>query len=413
MAGVRLRGTALVVAMCVGQVANLLSHVVVPGVMAQYLIPLWNLSAAEAGVMASAYSVGYMLAVPLLMTLTDRYDARLILLGGSALMGAATIAFGVLASGLISATLLWALAGIGCAGAYMPGLRALTDRLEPGDNSRSITLYTACFSLGVGLSFLAAQVLAGAFGWRMAFVLTGAAPAIMIAVCFMLEPVRPPAGKQKLLDFRPVVANRTALGYIIGYGIHCFELYGFRTWIVAFWSYIVARSDGRALLDPIAVSVIITLIAVPASILGNEGALRFGRHRSIAAVMSASAFIALAIAACIVVTAPFALLVLLIAYAFTLPGDSGALTSGMALSAHPAERGATMALHSMAGFGMAALGGTAVGLVIDLFGGPGSDGGWVAAFIVMGTGIATGPLALAWSRRGAATEASQPPATTG
>ena len=70
------------------------------------------------------------------------------------------MAFGLFADGLTSAILLWALAGIGFAGAYMPGLRALTDRLGPGDISRSVTMYTATFSLGVGLSFLASQLTA-------------------------------------------------------------------------------------------------------------------------------------------------------------------------------------------------------------------------------------------------------------
>ena len=45
----------------------------------------------------------------------------------------------------------------------------------------------------------------------------------------------------------------------------------------------------------------------------------------------------------------------------TIPADSGALTSGMAASAVPANRGATMALHSTVGFGLSALGGWAGG----------------------------------------------------
>jgi MFS family permease len=106
------------------------------------------------GVMASALAFGYMLAVPVLTTLTDRIDARLVLAAGSAVSGFATIGFGVFAEGLVSATLIWGIAGIGFAGAYMPGLKALTDRLPPGDTSRSVTLYTASFSVGVGLSFL-------------------------------------------------------------------------------------------------------------------------------------------------------------------------------------------------------------------------------------------------------------------
>jgi MFS family permease len=149
----RLTGRALVFAMCLGQVGNLLPNVAVPAVMAQYLMPQWGLSGADAGLMAGACAFGYMLAVPVLVTLTDRVDARSILLIGSTASGAATIAFGRLATGLWSATALWGLAGIGFAGAYMPGLKALADRLPPGEKSRSVTLYTASFSVGVGLSF--------------------------------------------------------------------------------------------------------------------------------------------------------------------------------------------------------------------------------------------------------------------
>ena len=115
-----LTARALVAAMCLGQVGNLLPHVVVPAIMAQHLMPLWHLSAAQAGLMASAYAFGYMLAVPVLTTLTDRIDARRVLMVGSAASGIATALFGLIADGLWSATLIWGLAGISFAGAYMP-----------------------------------------------------------------------------------------------------------------------------------------------------------------------------------------------------------------------------------------------------------------------------------------------------
>ena len=73
-----LRGKGLLAARCVGQLANLLSHVAVP-IVTKYLVPLWGLSASGAGIMASAYSLGYVLAVPALVTLTDRIDARIVL----------------------------------------------------------------------------------------------------------------------------------------------------------------------------------------------------------------------------------------------------------------------------------------------------------------------------------------------
>ena len=393
-----LTGRALVAAMCLGQVGNLLPHVVVPAIMAQHLMPLWGLSAAQAGLMASAYTFGYMVAVPLLTTLTDRIDARHILAAGSALSGLATVMFGLIADDLWSATLIWGIAGIGFAGAYMPGLKALADRLPAGDVSRSITLYTGSFSIGVGLSFLVAQLVADNYGWRAAFYVTGAGPLIMLAVCLRLAPHKPPPAHGHMLDLRPVLRNRAALGYILGYGAHSFELYGMRTWIVAFWSFVVVQSEGAVPFDPVAVSVIVTLLSLPASVMGNEAALRYGRHRAITAVMIASGAVALAIG--LSVGAPsLLLLALVLIYGLTVSADSGALTSGTTASAAPMHRGATLALHSTVGFGLAALGGWGAGVALDAAGGPAQASGWLALFALLAAGILLGPVALWWSQR--------------
>lgn len=395
----QLRGRTLVTAMCVAQVCNLLPHVVVPAIMAQHLIPLWQLSATQAGLMASAYAFGYMLSVPVLTALTDRIDARGILLGGSLVSGLATIAFGLFADGLLSASLIWGVAGAGFGGAYMPGLKALTDRLPAGDTSRAVTLYTASFSVGVGLSFLVSQLVADGFGWRAAFFVTGFAPIAMVVTSLMLAPFKPQPSPGHPLDFRPVFRNRPALGYILGYGAHCFELYGMRTWIVAFWTFVVATNPESALLGPIAVSVLVTVLSLPASVLGNEAALRFGRHRAITIIMLLSAAVGVAIGLSAGLS-PLILLPLIFIYAFTVPGDSGSLTAGMSASANPAQRGATMALHSTVGFGLSGLGAWGTGVALDAAGGPASATGWLAAFSLLAVGILLGPLALWWSRRG-------------
>lgn len=389
---------ALVALMSAAQLGSLLPHVTLPAVMPTHLIPEWGLSYSEGGLMAASYAAGYMFAVPVLTTLTDRYDARRILLFGSLMSGLCTLLFGFFAQGLATAVVFWGLAGIGFAGAYMPGLKALTDRLGPGDNSRSVTLYTASFSVGVGLSYLVSQVVADHWGWRTAFLVTGCGPAVMALVALSLKPVPPPPRHGALLDFRPVLRNREALGYIFGYGAHCFELYGMRTWIVAFWGFVAASAGGAAPLGAVAVSVVVTVLSLPASILGNEAALRYGRHRAISLVMFSSALVALLIGASAGVS-PWLTLLLLLCYAFTVPADSGALTSGMSAAAEPRYRGATLALHSTVGFGLSAFGGWAVGAAIDAAGGAASASGWLAAFAVMGAGILFGPLALWWSRR--------------
>src|SRR5262249_16035079 len=144
-------------------------------------------------------------------------------------------------------------------------------------------------------SFLVAQLVADQFGWRAAFYVSGAGPLIMILVCLRLAPCQPPATQGHLLDFKPVLHNRTALGYILGYGAHCFELYGMPTLIVAVRTVVVAQSNGAAPIGAVAVSVLFTVLSLPASVLGNEAALRFGRHRAITVVMMVSGAVALAI----------------------------------------------------------------------------------------------------------------------
>jgi predicted MFS family arabinose efflux permease len=394
---ITLEGRSVIIAMCVGQLGSLLPHVVVPSILAGFLIPEWHLTGAQAGLLAGSGAAGYMLTVPVLATLTDRIDARKILIAGSAVSSLGTLLFGLFASGLWSGAFFNAIAGIGFAGAYMPGLKALTDRLAPGDSSRAITLYTSSFSFGVGLSFLVSQLVAEGWGWRAAFFVTAAGPLVMLTTCWLLRPVAPKPATGRLLDFAPVFQNRKAMGFILGYGAHCFELYGIRTWIVAFWTFVSMRHSDVPLLTPIVVSVVFSLLAMPASILGNEFALRFGSHRAITAVMLSSAAVALMIGVFADQT-PWLLLPLILAYAITVPADSGALTSGMSMAADPSFRGATMAMHSTVGFSLSALGAWAIGVALDATGGPLNASAWTAAFAVLAAGILLGPLALYWSR---------------
>lgn len=398
VSSISLEGRSIIAAMCLGQLGSLLPHVVVPSILAAFLIPEWHLSGAQAGLLAGSGAAGYMLAVPVLATLTDRIDARKILIAGSALSALGTVLFGLFAQGLWSGALFNAMAGVGFAGAYMPGLKALTDRLAPGESSRAITLYTSSFSFGVGLSFLVSQLVAETWGWRAAFLVTALGPLVMLTVCLLLRPVDPKPAQGRLLDFAPVFRNTDAMGYVLGYGAHCFELYGIRTWIVAFWTFVTVRNSGSSILTPIVVSVLFSVLAMPASILGNEFALRFGRHRAITIVMFASALAALLLGI-FADKSPAFLLPLIIVYAITVPADSGALTSGMTMAANPRYRGATMAMHSTVGFSLSALGAWLVGVALDAAGGPLSPPAWTAAFCVLAAGILLGPVALYWSRQ--------------
>jgi MFS family permease len=65
-------------------------------------------------------------------------------------------------------------------------------------------------------------------------------------------------------------------------------------------------------------------------------------------------------------------------------GDSAALTSGVVATAHPDERGQTMAIYSFLGFSSAFLAPLVFGVVLDLGGGNRSLTAWGLAFASIG-----------------------------
>ena len=356
------------------------------------LIATWSLIPAQAGLLGGTFYFGYTLAVPVLVSLTDRVDPRLIFFFGCALGVVADVGFARGAVGLLSACAVWAVAGVSLAAVYMPGLRILTARVAPAVRLRAVPYYTAAFGLGVSLSFFVAGSTAQLFGWRAAFA-TGALGCAAAAVCCVLatlgtrahEDARAGSGR---FDVRRVVRNRAALRFILAYGGHCWELFAMRAWIVAFLLFAWNRTVGG---DPhgtlTAWSTVAALVGVPSSIVGAELALRFVRRRLIAGVGLAS--VALALVTAWLGSLSFGLAVAaLILYNAAVLGDSGALTAGVVDAAERELAGATLALHSLVGFLGGALGPVAVGIVLGVAGGPAAPLAWLAAFAVMGFGSA-------------------------
>lgn len=359
---------------------------------------LWGLTNTEAGFLAAATSIGYMLTVPFLVSLTDRIDARLIF-GWSGLIAAvAAIGFGLWADGLWSGLFWRTVGGGGLAASYMPGLRALTDRIEDGEPSRAIATYTASYSIGVGLSYLYAGIAGDYFGWRTMSVLGAVGPLVPVFMSFfLLEPKPPPIIDRRpsfLPDFRPVLRNRAAIGYILSYAAHSYELAAARVWTVAFLTFVLSHHpDAPAFLSPAALTTILTMIGLPASIMGNEYAIRFGRRRSLTFIMVLSAIVAAIIGT--VSTGPLWLpLLLLLIYAVTLTADSGALTAGTIAVAAADAKGTTMALHSLIGFAISSMAPLVFGLMLDLGGGRMDSIAWTIAFTLNGAVALLGPLAL-------------------
>jgi MFS family permease len=198
--------------------------------------------------------------------------------------------------------------------------------------------------------------------------------------------------KSNPFDFAAVFQNRAAMGYVLGYAAHVWELFGARSWMVAFLGYAAALHAGAGP-APTTIATLGTLIAMATSIWGAHLAVRFERRRLCALAGLASAALALGIG--FTTGLPYLAVVgLMLLYNGLIQLDSAALTTGAVLAADPERRGATMAVHSLLGFGAGFVGPIVFGVILDLFGGVGGGLAWGLAFASLGVVAALGPVAL-------------------
>jgi len=362
---------------------------------------LWRLSNAQAGVIGGMFFAGYIATVSLWTALTDQVDARRIYAFGSLLACAGSAGFALFAQGFASAVLFQAVLGVGIAATYMPGLRLLSDHVSGASQSRYIAFYTSFFGIGTALSLAIAGFVAPAWGWRAAFGLSAVGPLIAgLLVILMIErsalpkaeKTFSPAALFPVAAWRRVMQDRASAGYTLGYFAHCLELFGSRAWMVAFLAYSASLHGGDTFPWPAAViAAAVNLLAVPASILGNEVALRIGRRRWIVAVMAASGSAGIVLG----LGAPWhwvLVLGMLVVYSMLVMAESGTLTAGLVAAAPAPLRGAAMGLYSLMGFGGGMLGPVVFGAALDAAGGAQSLGAWVLAYAAIGAGCLAAPV---------------------
>ncbi len=375
------------------------------------LLPLfveeWGLSKTEAGWINGVYFAGYLTAVPVLVSLTDRVSPRRIYVLCGLVSAVSSFGFALYTDGFWSAVAFRTLGGIGIAGTYMPGLKLLNDHLEHAspdrDHSRATAFYVSGFGLGMALSYFVADAVTGALDWRWAFAAAGVGPLFAVGLIKLALPARDPdmglAPATHYLDFRPVLRCRAAMGYVLAYAVHNFELFALRSWLVTFLVFAAASHPG---LTPPASAATITGVAILlgpiGSILGNELSRRIGRQKTVTLLMLTSTASAFAFG----FTADLDYRIVIAAsifYAVLVTADSASITAGVIAAAPVGYRGATMAVHSSIGFLGSFLGPVAFGMVLDLADPSGVGGAtmasWIWAFVMSGVVVALGPLALA------------------
>lgn len=364
----------------------------------------WDMSAAAAGSVASAFQVGYAVSLVAWNLLADRIGARPVFLWSSLAGAPAAMAFALFANGPLSAALLYGLTALMIGGNYTPGLILIADRFPPGTRGRATGFFLAATSVGYAASLVLAGGVLARWGWRAALIAGSLGPVVAAVVAAWTvwgTPTRIHARAADAGFASEVLKNPGALLLMGAYTCHSWELLGMWAWTPAFLSAALMREGvelGRATGGGARITALFHLTGFLASLSAGWLSDRFGRTTVIIAMLAVST-------ACSfffgwLVAAPFwILLVVGLVYGFSAVGDSSVLSVGLTEVVAPHVLGSALALRSLLGFGAGAIAQSAFGLVLDATNTarPYTEWGW--AYSLLGVGGAAGLVTTVWLRR--------------
>ncbi|SCX38385.1 nitrate/nitrite transporter [Variovorax sp. EL159] len=368
-----------------------------------FMMADWQMSAAQAGSIQSAWHVGYMTSLFAVGLLADRYGPHRIFFGGSFVSAMAALAFALFAHDHRSAMLLYGLAGL-CAGAsYTPGLQLLARNAEPAVRGRAMGLFIGASSMGYAVSLAVVAAFSHAQHWRHGLLVAAAcsvAGALLTvqAMRRMRPPSRPTQAAREgtWSALAATVRDKPAMAGNWAYAFHCWELMALWAWLPA---YLVASSGGTAAWQGagIALAAFAHLVSVLGSIAGGAASDRLGRAR----VMMIATVTSLCMSFTFgwMWTWPLWLLAAAAAiYNLLAIADSSVYSTALADVVAPHRLGVAYSVRSVMGFGAGALSPWVFGLALD-WGqtrfGLGSTHSWAAAWSSVGLGALMGPWMIA------------------
>jgi MFS family permease len=363
----------------------------------------WQMSAAAAGSVASAFQIGYAISLVVFNLLADRVGARPVFLWSSLAGAPAAMAFAVLADGPLSAALLHGLTALVIGGNYTPGLILIAERFPTTTRGRATGFFLAATSIGYGASLVLTGVVLTSFGWRAALVAASLGPVVGAGVAAwtvwgMPTRIHPrKAGQGFSSEF---LRNPGALLLTAAYTFHSWELLGMWAWTPAFLAASLML-QGQALSQATGggarLSALFHLTGFLASSTAGYLSDRLGRTAVIIGMLAVSTACSFLFGW--LVAAPFWMLLAVgLVYGFSSVGDSPVLSVGITEIVAPQVLGSALAIRSLLGFGAGALAQWAFGLVLDATnpGRPYTQWGW--AYGLLGAGGAAGLVSAVWLR---------------
>jgi MFS family permease len=330
----------------------------------------WDMSAAQAGAVASGFQIGYAVSLVIFSSIADRISPQRLYLWSMFAAGVSSLAFALFARDFTSALILHTVVAITMGGTYTTGVMIIADQYAVRSRGMAVGYFIASTSLGYACSLAISGVALPLGGYRLAFILTCLGPLVgwLLAWITLRDTPIPPAMRREGQRFtREVLGNRPAMLLIWGYTGHSWELLGMWAWTPAFMATCLGLG-GAAGLKAAGWGAYMTaffhLMGLAAS--SSMGALsdRLGRGRVMLVLASTSMVCSFLFGWSL--EWPLALVMGIgMIYAFAALGDSPILSAGLTEAVDTAYLGSAFGLRSLMGFGAGAVAPLAFGAVLD------------------------------------------------
>jgi MFS family permease len=355
----------------------------------------WGMSAAQAGVIASGFQIGYAVSLVVCSSVADRISPKRLYLWSLFAAGVFGLSFAVFARGFISALILHTVVGISLGGTYTTGVMILADQYVARHRGMAVGFFIASTSCGYAFSLAISGVAIPVGGYKLSFLLTCLGPILgwLLAWVTLRRTTVPAAGRRKEQRFtREVLSNRPAMLLIWGYTCHNWELLGMWSWTPAFLAACLALT-GSTEVSAAGYGAFITasfhFVGLLASFSMGTLSDRMDRARILLVLAAASM-------TCSFLFGwsagwPMVLVVGIgVVYAFTALGDSPILSAALTEEVDAACLGAALGFRSLVGFGAGAVAPVAFGAMLDwtnpMIHGQRVYADWGWAFSVLGLG---------------------------
>ncbi len=370
------------------------------------LLDEWQMSATQAGSIASGFMISYAVSLFVSSWLADHIGARRVFLWSAMLSAVTALLFGLLGRSYISGLIFYALAASTQGGLYTPAIMLFSDRYEAARRGSAVGYLIASTSVGYAFSLLLSGLALSWSGYEAAFVITGTLPVLGAVVSWIALRTTPnrihprsPSVRWKTALWR----NRQARVLVSGYTFHCWELLGMWSWTPAFFAASAALAGhGNAAQYGAYFTAAMHLVGSVSSASMGRLSDRLGRRIVLCYLAATSALVSLVLGW--LIQWPIEVLFGLgLIYYFTAIGDSPVWSTALSESVEPAYLGSILALRALLGFAAGAVAPVVFGVVLDWTnpdgGAPVSQWGW--AFVTLGAGGVLAAIAAAAVRSGA------------